>query len=336
MASDNGKKYILSDVEDFAKKNSFNDTFKIAKTWEEIGFHVSALSYNGFRVITLSRWGSGVFQLFFNGDTFLKTRYSLGIIHYAGITQWTKDYIDNPYGIQRIWFNIKNGYQEGDKHHYKEFLKNKNKVHIDENMKKQTIKLKESQLRNFIKESMKKVLKEGESIVEFNNLDAIFNENFGDVVRISRFYSDVNNVVVAVQRQAYGTIAEKVTSIMDEFGYTLSDVGANGEVVMMTFGVANNTQNEPVASTINESKLINMIKESIKKTLKESVIKSREFLDKNENICYGEDEMSFFAANYLRNEFRRFHDITQAKACAQEMLQREKRQRAEEMSGLRY
>jgi len=128
--------------------------------------------------------------------------------------------------------------------------------------------LKESQLRNFIKENIKKVLKEGESIVEFNNLDAIFNEKFGDTVRISRFYSDVNNVVVAVQRQVYGTIAKKVTSIMDEFGYTLSDVGANGEAVMMTFGVANNAQNEPVASTINESKLINMIKESIKKYLK--------------------------------------------------------------------
>ena len=73
-----------------------------------------------------------------------------------------------------------------------------------------------------------------------------------------------------------------------------------------------------------------------KKALKESVIKSREFLDKDENVCYGEDEMSFFAANYLRNEFRRFPDIVKAKACAQEMLQREKQQRAEEMSGLRY
>lgn len=160
MVSDGGKKYILSDVEDFAKKNSFSDTFKIAKTWEEIGFHVSALSYNGFRVITLSRWGSGVFQLFFIGDTFLKTRHSLGAIHDVGITQWTKDYIDNPYGIQRNLFNIKNGYQEGDKRHYKEFLKNKNKENINENMKKQTIKLNESQLRNIIKESIKKVLKE--------------------------------------------------------------------------------------------------------------------------------------------------------------------------------
>ena len=87
---------------------------------------------------------------------------------------------------------------------------------------------------------------------------------------------------------------------------------------------------------LKESRLNKIIKESIKKALKESVIKSREFLDKDENVCYGEDEMSFFAANYLRNEFRRFPDIVKAKACAQEMLQREKQQRAEEMSGLRY
>jgi len=87
---------------------------------------------------------------------------------------------------------------------------------------------------------------------------------------------------------------------------------------------------------ITESKLRKIIKESIKKTLKESVIKSREFLDASKNVCYGEDEMSFFAANYLRKEFRRFPNIAQAKACAQEMLQREKQRRAEEMSGIRY
>ena len=87
---------------------------------------------------------------------------------------------------------------------------------------------------------------------------------------------------------------------------------------------------------LKESQLRQMIQESIKKILKESVIKSREFLDSGENVCYGEDEMSFFAANYLRKEFRRFPNIAQAKACAQEMLQREKQRRAEEMSGLRY
>lgn len=103
-------------------------------------------------------------------------------------------------------------------------------------------------------------------------------------------------------------------------------------------GITLTDKSVPVESPykLNESQLRNIIKESIKKVLKESVIKSMEFLDKNENVCYGEDEMSFFAANYLRNEFRRFPDIAQAKACAQEMLQREKRQRAEEMSGLRY
>lgn len=140
----------ILDIENFAKQHTFNETFQFVKELEKIGYHVSALSYNGFRVIVFSRWGSGVNQLYFNKDRYFHFRGSLGVIHYQGITQYVKQFIDNTYGLQRIWFNVKNGFPKNEKYHYKEYLKNMNNQN--------TVKITEKELREAIKESIKKIL----------------------------------------------------------------------------------------------------------------------------------------------------------------------------------
>lgn len=263
-------------------------------------------------------------------------------------------------------------------------------------MEKQTIKLKESQLRQMIKESLKELdwktyanaaKKQADIDGEYQlshdkpnrsykfNLAAAnaFNKKYGNKGN----YSDDFTSLHATEPSNWETtelpkLHLNATDCNNEHGFLCRDFNekdkpyfvnknSNGELKKVKKIPSKTLERHPELKQkfkdaekemehyyngdydyttdkgwhLKESRLNKIIKESIKKALKEGVIKSREFLDKNENVCYGEDEMSFFAANYLRNEFRRFPNIAQAKACAQEMLQREKQLRAEEMSGLR-
>lgn len=244
-------------------------------------------------------------------------------------------------------------------------------------MEKQTIKLKESQLRQMIKESLKELdwktyknaankrLAQGKyananelSDMAKNRFDDEFNDNYRydtlGAKLAGKHSKTFDSTFIPTEEPRLQGRNEKGEELFrnngryynSRRGLTTPEKFFKDKQMSDTFNAATqelddyNGGNYDYAQDkgwhLKESRLNKIIKESIKKALKESVIKSREFLDKDENVCYGEDEMSFFAANYLRNEFRRFHDIAKAKACAQEMLQREKRQRAEEMSGLRY
>ena len=94
------------------------------------------------------------------------------------------------------------------------------------------IRLTEGDLRRIVRESINRVLTESDGGV----WDAIDIElgQVGDV-RISRFYSDDNQVTVAVNRVVGGDGKRVVVGIMKKFGYEYYDAGGNGEYVMMTF-----------------------------------------------------------------------------------------------------
>ena len=66
----------------------------------------------------------------------------------------------------------------------------------------------------------------------WNRIDAILGKSMNeDDAHVSRFYSDENNLVIAVKPN-FNT---KVRKIMDNLGYTLYDMGSNGKYSMLTY-----------------------------------------------------------------------------------------------------
>ena len=97
---------------------------------------------------------------------------------------------------------------------------------------KRKIRLTESDLHKIVKESVKRVLKEGNIRDLFDKID----EQLSAVcdAHVSRFYSGENNITIAVSRRN-AMCKNDVIAIMKDFGYDLYDTGANGEYLMMTF-----------------------------------------------------------------------------------------------------
>lgn len=97
---------------------------------------------------------------------------------------------------------------------------------------KRKIRLTESDLHKIVKESVKRVLKDGNIRDLFDKID----EQLSAVcdAHVSRFYSDENNITIAVSRRNV-MCKNDVIAIMKDFGYGLYDTGVNGEYLMMTF-----------------------------------------------------------------------------------------------------
>lgn len=105
--------------------------------------------------------------------------------------------------------------------------------------KKNTINITESQLHKIISEKIKKVLNESlgmENGTEETPYDEIDNrlQEIGDA-HVSRFYSDENQITLAVNMNTGSEGRFEAKDIMQNFGYELYDTGANGKYVMMTF-----------------------------------------------------------------------------------------------------
>lgn len=145
----------LYDLERYVKKHTFNEIFRIMKNDESTNknVHVSAFSYKGSRCIIFACSGTGVIQIFFRGDTFIYLRSMSSYLNYFlngdYLTYNAKSFIDNDF-YKRMVYNIENGYERNAKRQYKEFKKQQGQ---------QTVKITESRLRRFIKESIEKYLR---------------------------------------------------------------------------------------------------------------------------------------------------------------------------------
>lgn len=99
---------------------------------------------------------------------------------------------------------------------------------------KNTISINESQLHKLIAEKIRKVLKEslnGET--PYDEMDERLQE-IGDA-HVSRFYSDENQITLAVNMNTGSEGRIEAENIMRDFGYKLYDLGTNESYVMMTF-----------------------------------------------------------------------------------------------------
>ena len=122
-------------------------------------------------------------------------------------------------------------------------IKTENKDYkINKNMKKQVIRLTEGDLHRIIKESVDNILSEphgnlyGLKPLQGQELfDRItgYLQRFGDV-RVSNFYSDEYRITIAMHKSVRGKRKE-IDEIMENFGYTIYDAGANDDYVMLTY-----------------------------------------------------------------------------------------------------
>ena len=96
----------------------------------------------------------------------------------------------------------------------------------------------ESQLRQIVKESIKRVLREDEfsmGVSEFYDTIDERLERSGDA-HISRFYSDGRERITVAANVNIGRQGrENVADIMLDLGYRLHDTGSNGDYIMMEF-----------------------------------------------------------------------------------------------------
>lgn len=74
----------------------------------------------------------------------------------------------------------------------------------------------------------------------FDKIDAALTDYMGSdgETRVSRFYSGENNVVIATKSHDPHT-HENIVYVLRQFGWSLYDVGGNGEYHMFTFKLQN-------------------------------------------------------------------------------------------------
>lgn len=113
--------------------------------------------------------------------------------------------------------------------------RNWNPTVVDDNdADRNTIRVNSPQLHKLIAEKIMKVLKgymNGES--PYDEMDERLQE-IGDA-HVSRFYSDENQITLAVNMNTGSEGRMEAESIMKDFGYKLYDLGTNEPYVMMTF-----------------------------------------------------------------------------------------------------
>ena len=101
---------------------------------------------------------------------------------------------------------------------------------------KRRIRLTEGDLRRIVNKSVRRVLRESSS---YDNDGSIYDEidsdltHIGDVY-VSRFYSDENQITLALNKNLRGSRRE-VIEIMQNYGCDYCTCGANGNYIMMTF-----------------------------------------------------------------------------------------------------
>ena len=88
---------------------------------------------------------------------------------------------------------------------------------------------------------------------------------------------------------------------------------------------------------INEKQLRTIIRESLNRVLNESgVIISKNQMGEGSNVYYGQDKLSYFAADYMANTFRRFYNEQQAKEFAEELYKQEQIRKREGLRGVKF
>ena len=178
-----------------------------------------------------------------------------------------------------------------------------------------------------------------QQVVEFIN-DKLDGFSFKTLVGSGYVHSDLSdpmnfeNIEVIVSDPYYGsetvyirTLELQAPAISEAINWFFANCyrfdeifGEQGEDVYDNQEGENDMAQQQV---INENMLRQIIRESLKQIVKENVIKSRQSMGEGSNVYYGEDEMSFFAADYKANVFRRLPTLAKAKACAQELYQAE-------------
>ena len=100
-------------------------------------------------------------------------------------------------------------------------------------MNKKIIRLTESDLHRVVKESVQAILPKNLYSV-FQVIDKSLSQIDNDTY-VSRFYSDENQITIAVSRSVNRIGRQKIIEIMKDYGYRFYTSGANGEYIMMTF-----------------------------------------------------------------------------------------------------
>jgi hypothetical protein len=101
---------------------------------------------------------------------------------------------------------------------------------------KRRIRLTESDLHKIVKESVQMILKESEIGDLYNRIDEMFMSG-GSEVKVSRFYSDENQITLAVPVSEYRQNGMKkfIVEKMKGFGYEYYTAGGNDGYIMMSF-----------------------------------------------------------------------------------------------------
>ena len=115
----------------------------------------------------------------------------------------------------------------------------------------------ESNLHKIVKESVNKVVREsieGDLYTQFQAIDKSLSQ-IDNETYVSRFYSDENQITIAVSRSVNRLGRQRIIEMMKNYGYSYSTSGGNGKYIMMTF--------EPIIVTESIRSIPRSMKESI-------------------------------------------------------------------------
>lgn len=190
--------------------------------------------------------------------------------------------------------------------------------------KNNKIRLSESKLHKVIKESVDNTLSEprgnlyGLQPLQGRELfDTItgYLQHLGDV-RVSNFYSDENQITIAMHRSASGKRKE-IDEIMGNIGYTLDDTGANDDYVMLSYKKRPLNEKKNNRIKLSESKLRTIVRNSVRKVMNEGSTDQQlynQWLDIKEQIgaeafldviwnCLNSDQISSIIKLAIKNEY---------------------------------
>ena len=148
---------------------------------------------------------------------------------------------------------------------------------------KQRIRLTESDLHRIVKESVKRVLREstdGNLYAQIQTIDKSLSQ-IDDDTHVSRFYSDENQITIAVSRSVNHLGKRKIIEMMKNYGYDYSTSGANDEYIMMTF--------ERICRTESKGNKGKVLKEGLEKKVWEKNEELRVLLKKVFSNLNGEE-----------------------------------------------